>query len=114
MSAPQRGASRPDPGAKPEHLYWGCFLSGYLARVGYTDIMTVAELAQCVLDLPPEERLTLVETLWDSLEQGAAAWPRRERRHAEIARFASEYAGTSVDLDPELEQAGIEAIEDRT
>lgn len=35
---------------------------------------------------------------------------RRERRHAEIARFASEHAGTSLDLDPELEQAGLEAI----
>lgn len=36
---------------------------------------------------------------------------RRERRYAEIARFASEHAGTALDLDPELEQAGLEAIE---
>ena len=36
---------------------------------------------------------------------------RRERRHAEIARFASEHAGTALDLDPALEQAGLEAVE---
>jgi predicted transcriptional regulator len=35
---------------------------------------------------------------------------RRERRHAEIARFAFENAGTALDLDPELERAGLEAI----
>ena len=32
-------------------------------------------------------------------------------RYAEIARFASQHAGTALDLDPELEQAGMEAIE---
>jgi hypothetical protein len=36
---------------------------------------------------------------------------KRERRHAEIAAFAAEHAGTSFDLDPDLEAAGIEAIE---
>jgi predicted transcriptional regulator len=36
---------------------------------------------------------------------------RRERRHAEIVQFASANAGSALDLDPELEQAGLEAIE---
>jgi hypothetical protein len=41
-------------------------------------------------------------------------WLRRrkkERRHAEIAAFAAENAGTIFDLDRELEEAGIEVIE---
>jgi hypothetical protein len=36
---------------------------------------------------------------------------KRERRHAEISAFAAEHAGTGFDLDPDLEAAGIEAIE---
>jgi hypothetical protein len=36
---------------------------------------------------------------------------KRERRHAEIAAFAAEHAGTDLDLDPDLEAAGIEVIE---
>jgi Bacterial antitoxin of type II TA system, VapB len=35
----------------------------------------------------------------------------RERRHAEIAVFAKEHAGTDLDLDGDLEEAGIEAVE---
>jgi hypothetical protein len=30
--------------------------------------------------------------------------------HAEIAAFASEQAGSDLDLDEDLEQAGIEAL----
>ncbi len=33
------------------------------------------------------------------------------KRHAEIAAFAQEYAGTEFDLDRDLEEAGIEVIE---
>lgn len=33
------------------------------------------------------------------------------KRHAEIAAFAREYAGTEFDLDRDLEEAGIEVIE---
>jgi hypothetical protein len=36
---------------------------------------------------------------------------KKERRHAEIAAFAAEYAGTSFDLDRDLEHAGIEVVE---
>lgn len=36
---------------------------------------------------------------------------KKERRHAEIAAFAAKHAGTKLDLDPDLEAAGIEAIE---
>lgn len=36
---------------------------------------------------------------------------KRERRHAEIAAFAAEHAGTAFDLDRDFEEAGIEVIE---
>jgi|SRR5437867_12049178 len=35
---------------------------------------------------------------------------RAEALHAEIADYASKHAGTSADLDPLLEAAGIEAL----
>lgn len=35
---------------------------------------------------------------------------KRERLHAEIAAFAEAHAGTDLDLDEDLERAGIEAI----
>jgi hypothetical protein len=41
------------------------------------------------------------------------AWVERLRAdalHSEIARYAAERAGTSVDIDPELEAAGIESL----
>lgn len=46
--------------------------------------------------------------------EALADWLRRrkkERRHAEISAFAAEHAGTEFDLDRDLEEAGIEAIE---
>jgi hypothetical protein len=36
---------------------------------------------------------------------------KRERRHAEIAAFAKEHARTDLDLDRDLEEAGIEVVE---
>ncbi len=36
---------------------------------------------------------------------------KRERRRAEIAAYAREHAGTDLDLDRDLEAAGIEAVE---
>ena len=39
---------------------------------------------------------------------------RRQRRRqvdAEIAAYAAEYAGTEFDLDPQLEQAGLECLD---
>lgn len=70
--------------------------------------MTVAEITHWALDLPPEERLILAEILWESLKQEPADSLRRKRRHAEIARFAREYACTPVDLDTELEHGAGE------
>jgi hypothetical protein len=35
---------------------------------------------------------------------------RKQRLHEEIAAFARDQAGTELDLDEELEQAGLEAI----
>jgi putative addiction module component (TIGR02574 family) len=37
--------------------------------------MTTTELIQCVLELPVEERRTVVETLWESLEECAPRVP---------------------------------------
>jgi hypothetical protein len=38
------------------------------------------------------------------------AHKRRQRLHAQIAAFASEHAGSDLDLDEDLERAGIEAL----
>jgi hypothetical protein len=35
---------------------------------------------------------------------------RKQRLHEEIAAFAAAEAGTELDLDEELEQAGLEAV----
>jgi hypothetical protein len=36
---------------------------------------------------------------------------RRQRLHEEIAAWAAEHAGTALDLDRDLEHAGLEALE---
>lgn len=36
---------------------------------------------------------------------------KKQQLHEEIAAFAADHAATGLDLDRELEQAGIEAIE---
>jgi hypothetical protein len=36
---------------------------------------------------------------------------KKERRYREIAAFAAEHAGTEFDLDRDLGEAGIEALE---
>ena len=40
---------------------------------------------------------------------GLSEW-HRARRREQIAAYARQVAGTSEDLDPELEQAGVEAL----
>jgi predicted DNA-binding protein len=42
--------------------------------------------------------------------QTSLAERRKQRLHAQIAAFASEYGGSDLDLDEELERAGIEAL----
>lgn len=39
---------------------------------------------------------------------------QKQRLHEEIAAWAAGHAGTDLDLDKELEQAGIEALETRS
>lgn len=36
---------------------------------------------------------------------------RKQRLHAEISAFASKHGGSNLDLDAELEQAGLEALQ---
>lgn len=45
------------------------------------------------------------EALRDTLSQR-----RKQRLHAEIAAFASEHAGTELDLDEDFERAGTEVL----
>lgn len=46
------------------------------------------------------------EVLQDGLAQR-----RKLRLHRQIAAWAAEHAGTDLDLDQDLEQAGLEALE---
>jgi hypothetical protein len=43
--------------------------------------------------------------------QSWLAQRKRERLHQEIAAWANEHAGTDLDLDRDLEQAGLEVFE---
>jgi predicted transcriptional regulator len=42
--------------------------------------------------------------------QNALYLRRKRRRHAEIAAFASEHAGSAIDLDEDLERASLESL----
>ena len=45
------------------------------------------------------------------MRAGLDQW-RRARRRQQIAAYARQVAGTTEDLDPELERAGIESLTD--
>ena len=45
------------------------------------------------------------------MRAGLEQWRRTRRRH-QIAAYARQVAGTSEDLDPELERASIESLTD--
>lgn len=73
------------------------------------------------LPLPPDLHDQLREEAERS-GQPATAWARealrttliqrrRQRLRAEIAAFASEHAGSDLDLDEDFERAGIEALQ---
>jgi hypothetical protein len=62
-------------------------------------------LIEKIKQLPPE-RIAEVEDFVDFIaERDAAA-----SRHASIAAYAAEHAGSDVDLDPELEAAALEHL----
>lgn len=42
--------------------------------------------------------------------QMSLAQRRRQRLHAEITAFAAEHGGSNLDLDEDLERAGIESL----
>lgn len=81
----------------------------------------MASLSNFHLPLPPDLR----DMLHDEAErsgqpatvlarealQSWLAQRRRQRLHEEIAAWANEHAGTDLDLDPDLEQAGLEILE---
>jgi hypothetical protein len=81
----------------------------------------MASLSNFHLPLPPDLR----DMLHDEAErsgqpatvlarealQSWLAQRRRRRLHEEIAAWANEHAGTDLDLDRDLEQAGLEILE---
>ena len=56
----------------------------------------------------PQDRLAEVEAFVDSLSRR----PARDRAalHRALSEYASAHAGTTADLDPDLEEAGIEEL----
>jgi hypothetical protein len=66
------------------------------------------ELIKKIEQLPPD-RLAEVERFVESIT-GDEAGSVRERRFPAISEYAAKHAGTSVDLDEELEAAGVESL----
>lgn len=80
----------------------------------------MGSLANFHLPLPPDLR----EMLHDEAEhagqpataiarEALQSWltqRRRQRLHDEITAWAAEHAGTDLDLDKDLEQAGLDAL----
>lgn len=66
------------------------------------------ELIKKIEQLPPD-RLAEVERFIESITGDDAESVRRSRFQA-ISEYAAKYAGTSTDLDEELEVAGVESL----
>lgn len=66
------------------------------------------ELIKKIEQLPPD-RLAEVERFVESIAGDEAESVRQSRSQA-ISEFAAKYAGTSMDLDEDLEAAGIESL----
>ncbi len=82
--------------------------------------MTTSALKKLNLPLPPEMHEALFAESRDlgvpatrlvrSLLEDWLRERRRTRRNDDVRRFAIEYAGSEVDLDPELEGAATEEL----
>jgi len=82
--------------------------------------LAMTPLANFHLPLPPDLREMLHEEAERSGQPATAvarealqSWlsqRRRQRLHDEIAAWATEHAGTDLDLDKDLEQAGLDAL----
>lgn len=57
----------------------------------------------------PRRRIAEVEDFVDFLSKKDSPVSKTERAKR-IAQFAKEFGGTSIDMDPELEAAGIESL----
>ena len=66
------------------------------------------ELIKKIEQLPPD-RLAEVERLVESISSDRSQVDRNHL-HQALAEFAAQHAGTSADLDEELEAAGIEHL----
>jgi len=66
------------------------------------------ELIKKIEQLPPD-RLAEVERLVESITSDEAE-SVSERRFAAISKYAAQYAGTSADLDEDLEAAAVEHL----
>lgn len=66
------------------------------------------ELIKRIEQLPPD-RLAEVERFIESIT-GDEAESVRQKRFQAISEYPAKYAGTSADLDEELEAAGVECL----
>ena len=66
------------------------------------------DLIKKIEQLPPD-RLAEVERFIETITGDEAA-SVRQKRFQSISEYAAKYAGTSVDLDEELEAAGVECL----
>ena len=66
------------------------------------------ELIKKIEQLPPD-RLAEVERFIESIT-GDGTESVRQSRFQAISEYAKKYAGTSTDLDEELEAAGVESL----
>lgn len=58
----------------------------------------------------PSESLTEVEVFIEKLARRERVRQKREDFYEQMRVFAAEHGGTELDLDPALEQAGLECI----
>jgi predicted transcriptional regulator len=82
--------------------------------------VAMTPLANFHLPLPPDLREMLHEEAERSGQPATAvarealhSWltqRRKQRLHDDIAEWATEHAGTALDLDKDLEQAGLDAL----
>jgi hypothetical protein len=79
-----------------------------LDRVLSFEHMERQELIKKIEQLPPD-RLAEVERFVESITSDEAESVRQDRFQA-ISEYAAKYAGTSMDLDEDLEAAAVESL----
>ncbi len=81
----------------------------------YNRRMTTSGLHALIDRLPPELQAQVYDFASFLLERRAASYPALEREvelHRQIMTYAATTAGTSLDLDKDLEAAALEVLDD--